>query len=130
MLKPPFLLKQELDNSKDVICHSIIDYYIEHPTSLKHICLAEFVSKYNKNGTHISKRKKPNVIQFVKYNKHIDYENFCREKLLLYVPFEESEDTLKHNFATWQAAYTFYQSTIQTNEDNFTYNINPTWGDL
>jgi hypothetical protein len=49
---------------------------------------------------------------------------------LLYVPFEESEDTLKHNLPTWKVAYSFYESTIQTNEAKFTYNINPTWGDL
>jgi hypothetical protein len=130
MLKPPILLKQELDNSEDVICHSIIDYYLQCPSTIKHIYLAEFVSHYKKNGTQISKRKKPNVIRFVKYNKHIDYENFCREKLLLYVPFDHNEDTLKHNLPTWEAAYTLYESTIQANEARFTYNINPTWGDL
>jgi hypothetical protein len=57
MLKPPFLLKQELDNSEDVMCHSIIDYYIERPTSIKNIFLAKFISNYKKNGTDISKKK-------------------------------------------------------------------------
>jgi hypothetical protein len=89
MLKPPFLLKQEPDTYEDVMCQSIIDYYIERPHNIYNICLAEFVSKYPKNGTHISKRKKPNVIWFIKYNKQIDNENSCREKLLLYVPFEK-----------------------------------------
>lgn len=28
MLKPPILLKQEPDDSEDVMCHSIVDYYI------------------------------------------------------------------------------------------------------
>jgi hypothetical protein len=93
VLKPPSLLKQEPDNSEDVICHSIIDYYLLCPPPIKHIFLAKFVSHYKKNGTQISKRKKPNVICFVKYNKHIDYENFCREKLLLCVPFDQNENT-------------------------------------
>jgi hypothetical protein len=83
-----------------------------------------------KNGTPISKIKKPNVIHFVKYNKHIDYENHCREKLSLYVLFDQNENTLKHNFPTWEAAYISYETTIQTNESRFTYNVNPTWGDL
>jgi hypothetical protein len=108
------------------MCHSIIDYYINCPSSLKHIFLAKLVSNYKKNGEHISKRKKTNIIGFFKYNKHIDFENFCHEKLFLYVPFEQREDTLKHNFSTWQDAYAFYQSTIQNNEANFTYNINTT----
>jgi exonuclease III len=130
MLKPPFLLQQEPDTSADVMCQSIIDYYIERPHTIYNICLAEFVSKYKKNGTHISKRKKPNVIRFIKYNKHIDTENSCREKLLLYVPFEKHEHTLKHGLPTWQAACSFHAKTIQINEAKFTYNINPTWGDL
>jgi exonuclease III len=130
MLKPPFLLKQEPDTSEDVMCQSIIDYYIQRPHTISNICLAEFVSKYKKNGTYISKRKKPNVIRFIKYNKHIDNENYCREKLLLYVPFEENEHTLKHDLPTWKAAYSFHANTIQINEAKFTYNINPTWGDL
>ena len=78
MLKPPIILKQEPDDSEDVMCHSIIDYYIGRPSSISKICLAEFVSNYRKDGTPISKRKKPNVIRFVKYNKHNDIENFCR----------------------------------------------------
>jgi hypothetical protein len=96
----------------------------------RHICLAYFVSNYMKNGEHVSKRKKMNLIQFVKYNKHTDYEKFCCENLLLYVPFEESEDTLKHGFATWEVAYAIYQNIIQTGEAKFTYNINPAWGNL
>jgi hypothetical protein len=121
MFKLPFLLKQEPDNSEDVICCSIIDYYLQCPPPIKHIFLAKFISHYKKYGTPISKSKIPNVIRFVKYNKHIDYENCCREKLLLHVPFDQSEDTLKHNLPTWQVAiYTFYESTIQTNEGKFT----------
>jgi hypothetical protein len=130
MLKPPFLLQQEPDTSADVMCQSIIDYYIDRPHTIYNICLAEFVSKYKKNGAPISKRKKPNVIRFIKYNKHIDIENSCREKLLLYVPFEKHEHTLKHGLPTWQAACSFHAKTIQINEAKFTYNINPTWGDL
>jgi len=108
LLKPPFLLKQEPDNSKDVMCHSIIDYFIECPSRLRHIFLVDFVSNYMKNGQHISEMKKSNITRFVKYNKHIDYENIFHENIFLYVPFEEREDTLKHGFATWEVAYVFY----------------------
>jgi hypothetical protein len=80
--------------------------------------------------TDIKKKKKTNVIRFVKYKKHIDYENFCREKLLLYVPFDQNENTLKHNFPAWEVAYIAYETIVQTNEARFTYNVNPTWGDL
>jgi hypothetical protein len=130
VLKPPSLLEQEPDNSEDVLCRSIIDYYLQHPSPIKHICLAKFVSHYKKNGAPISKRKKRSVIRFVKYNKHTDYENYCREKLLLYVSFDQNENTLKHNFPTWEVVYIAYETTVQTNESRFTYNVNPTWDDL
>jgi hypothetical protein len=97
VVKPSFLLKQKLDDLEDVMCHSSIDYYIEQPHAIKNIFLAEFVSKYKKDETHISKRKKPNVIRFIKYSKYIHYEFFGREKLLLYVLFKKSEYALKHN---------------------------------
>jgi hypothetical protein len=80
VLKPPSLLEQEPGNSKDILCRSIIDYYLQLPCPIKHILLAYFVSHYKKNVAPISKRKKPSVIRFVKYNKHTDYENYCREK--------------------------------------------------
>lgn len=71
------------------MCNSIVDYYIARPDAIKHACGAKFVSMCNKKGTPITKRKKPKVIQFIKYKKHADYENYCREKILLYAPFEK-----------------------------------------
>ena len=62
VLKPPVFLQQEPDNSEDVLCRSIVDYYLQHPSPIRHIYLAKFVSHYKKNGAPISKRKKPSVI--------------------------------------------------------------------
>ena len=70
------------------------------------------------------------MIWFVKYNKHTDYENYGREKLLLYFSFNEIKNTLKHNFFTWEAMYVSSETILHINEDKFTYNVNPTWGDL
>jgi hypothetical protein len=113
-----------------VLCLSNIDYYLLGPSPISHIFLAEFVSHYKKYGAPISKRKKSFVIRFFKYNKHSDYENYCKEKLLLYVSFEENEETLKHNFSTWEATYFSSETIVKLNEARFTYNVNPTWGDL
>jgi hypothetical protein len=49
---------------------------------------------------------------------------------MLYVSFEKSESTLKHNWPTWEVAYCFHKTRIQANEAKFTYNVNPTWGDM
>ena len=76
------------------------------------------------------KEKKEKVIRFIKYKKHIDYENYYREKLLLYVLFENNEDVLKQDFLTWKSAYMLHNNTIKNNETKFTYNMNKKWGDL
>lgn len=70
ILKPPVLSKQESDDYEDVMCHSIIDYDIQHPLVINHICLAKFVSGYMKNGTHLSKRKKTKVLCSIRYKKN------------------------------------------------------------
>jgi hypothetical protein len=40
VLKPPSLLEQDPDNSEDIPCRSIIDYYLQRPSPIKHIFLA------------------------------------------------------------------------------------------
>ena len=74
--------------------------------------------------------KNQKVICFVRYKKHIDYENYCGERLLLYVPFENNENTLKHNMPTWQDAYFFHENTIRKNKSKVAYNIDSIWGDF
>ena len=49
---------------------------------------------------------------------------------MLYVPFENNENVLKHNFPTWKDAYVLHEDTIRKNEAIVTYNINPMWGYL
>lgn len=94
------------------------------------ICLAEFVSRYNKNGTTIKPKAKPNVIRFINFNKHFDIENHCREQLVLYVPFTINESKLKQNFTSWEHAYMYHGKTIQMNNTKFTHNTNSAWGDI
>ena len=59
VIKPPSLLEQETDNSEDVICWSIIDYYLQCPYPIKHIYLAEFISHYKKMVCPYQKEKNP-----------------------------------------------------------------------
>ena len=48
----------------------------------------------------------------------------------MYVPFDENEETLIHNFSTWEVVYVASETIVHINEARFTYNVNPTWGDL
>ena len=76
------------------------------------------------------KGEKEKVIRFIKYKKHIDYENYYRGKLFLYVPFENNENALKQDSSTWNSAYMLHKNTIKNNETKFKYNMNKKWGDL
>ena len=58
-------------------------------------------------------RKKCKVIRFVNYKYKIDPENYCREKLLLYIPWKENELNLLQNFTNYIEAYNFHQQEIQ-----------------
>jgi hypothetical protein len=49
---------------------------------------------------------------------------------LLYVPFHENEQTLIHDFSTWEVVYVAFETIVHINEARFTYNVNPIWGDL
>ena len=76
MLKKQKELEREPDESKDIMCPSIIDYYVLCPKAIENICLAEFASSYTRKGRKRSNSKKPYIIRFVKYNKHKDRDNY------------------------------------------------------
>ena len=71
-------LQHEPDDSNDIMCASIIDYYLHRPEAIDHICLAEFASSYTKKGTKRRNNAKPYVIRYVKYNKHKDFDSYHR----------------------------------------------------
>ena len=55
ILKKPIDLQQQPDNSEDIICASIIDYYLQLIATIEHICLAEFASSYTKKLKEVKK---------------------------------------------------------------------------
>ena len=63
VLKKKKDLEREPDESEDILCPPIIEYYILHPTTIDTICLAEFGSSYTKKGTKRKKYDKPYVIR-------------------------------------------------------------------
>ena len=60
---------------------------------------------YLKGGRVLYNRKKNKVIQFVNYRKHLDPENFYREKLLLYTPWLYEEEDLYHGQKNYKEAH-------------------------
>ena len=105
VLKKPHILQQEPDDSEDIMCASIIDKYLACPLDLDQTCLAEYASSYSCSRSKIRKRKCPYVIRYILYNEHKDTKNHFREKLMLFVPYRETENSLKENYQTWYEAY-------------------------
>ena len=130
VLKKQKELEREPDESEDIMCPSIIDYYVLRPKAIENICLAEFASSYTRKGRKRANSKKPYIIRFVKYNKHKDRDNYYREKLMLYVPYRQDEQTFKEAYSTWEHAYNLLIRIIEYNEKKFVYETNATWGDF
>ena len=53
------------------------------------------------------------VICFVNYKYKIDPENYCHEKLLLYIPWQHDELTILKKHKTYIDAYNYYQKQIK-----------------
>ena len=64
-----------------------------------------------KNKT-IKLRKHRKVIRFVNYKYKVDPENYCREKLLLYIPWQQNELKILEKFKTYIDAYYHFQKQI------------------
>ncbi len=60
------------------------------------------------------KRKNPRVIRFVNYNRTHDPENYCREKLLLYMPWRK-EELLKGKHDSYAQAFESNEIVIKRN---------------
>ena len=57
-------------------------------------------------------RKQCKVICFVNYKYKIDPENYCREKLLLYIPWQHNEHNILQTHKTYIDAYNHFQKKI------------------
>jgi hypothetical protein len=106
-------MQLEPDNSEDIICASIIDYYLQRPANIEHICLAELASSYTKKGKKRRHGDMPYVIRYVRYSEHKGVENFYREHLMLYVPYRVNENIFQKQYSTWRNAYMSLKETIK-----------------
>ena len=65
-----------------------------------------------RNKRILKLRKHRKVIQFVNYKYKIDPENYCHEKLLLYIPWHNNELQILQNHKTYIDAYNNFQKQI------------------
>lgn len=130
ILKSPHLLAQELDDSKDIMCAFVVDKYLMRPTTFENISLAEYIAFYTFESKKIKRRKIPHVIRYVRYNQHIDPDNFYREKLMLFLPYRETEENCKHSKQTWYEAFLVHKLEIESIEKLLFARIEHRRGDI
>ena len=76
-----------------------------------------------KNGTKYKKRKVPRIIRYVKYNKKKDPENYFREQLMLFVPWQNEQKDLLGSFDTYEAHYNSVQTSLISKRNEYEHHI-------
>ena len=71
-----------------------------------------------RNNRILKLRKHRKVIRFVNYKYKIDPENYCREKLLLYIPWHNNELQILQNHKTYIDAYNHFQKANPSKNEN------------
>ncbi len=87
---------EELDgDSTDIWKEDCFDKYEKRPLHLKHITLAQFVSKYSKNNKgDFVLRAVPRIIRYRNYDMANDINDYKREMVTLHVPFINEEEEI------------------------------------
>lgn len=121
----------ELDpQSRDIFIANLLTHYANRPLIYDHLCLAEFAANYQftyKSGPSttpmrrgkgfLHKRTKPRVIRYRNFSFETDPDDYFREHLLLYKPWNsEKRDIMKHDFET---LFHENHSTITANKKAF-----------
>ena len=76
-----------------------------------------------KNGIKYKKRKVPRIIRYVKYNKKKDPENYFREQLMLFVPWQNEQKDLLGSFDTYEAHYNSVQTSLVPKRNEYEHHI-------
>lgn len=102
----------ELDEDcTDIWKEDWFDKYEKRPEDLENVTLAQFVSKYGKNNTGIYiERQEPRIIRYRNYDMAQDYNEYKREMVTLYIPFQNEETEILaemeiFNYIWWSWRY-------------------------
>ena len=82
--------------------------------SIENLTIADDIFPLTTKTATYKKRRNPRVIRFVNYNRAHDPENYCREKLLLYLPWRR-EELLKGEYETYAEAFEANETAIRNN---------------
>ncbi len=108
----------EKDNTGNVLDYDEYDEDIISSESYEESTLHEGIFPLKTKSATFKKRRHPRVIRFVNYNRTQDPENYCREKLLLYVPWRK-EELLKGAYDTYVEAFTANEEVVKNNMQRY-----------
>ena len=69
-----------------------------------------------KNGTKY-KKKVSKIIRYVRYSKKKDLDNYCREQLMLFIPWQQKD--LLASFDTFEAHYNSLKTSIESKSNEY-----------
>nr|XP_039256248.1 uncharacterized protein LOC120332966 [Styela clava] len=103
------------DSVKDLLHddHGNKDLHYDLP---QHIVLRRGLGK-------MSKRRRECIIRFRKHNKETDFNNFCRAKLMLYLPWRSEERDLLADHPTYSSYYLEIQDKLSAVESRYCNNV-------
>ena len=77
------------------------------------------VELHLRGGYKLVKRSVPKIIRSVRYNRNKDPENYCREQLMLYMPWRNEEEDLIYGCKTFEEKYEQLEDVIVKNRHNY-----------
>jgi hypothetical protein len=80
--------------------------------------------KLRNSSEYMHKRRKQAVIRFRKFNPEKELQNYCRAKLMLFLPWRDEERDLLKDYPDYHSHYIAVLQDISEQESNFTVNLN------
>ena len=103
------------------------------------LCMADYFAKFEwkrlktAEGTvsYFSKpRKRPKVLRFIGIRRSTDLEGYCREKIMLFLPWKGDFDDLFPEQESWLEVYNANIEDIQTNEKKYCQVSESEWQEI
>ena len=94
LVKPLEKLNQLPEYSTDVTLGNFLEKYAERDMQLETWCLADFAAYINITKNGFTVRDKPRIIRYRRYTKSQDFYNYCREQVMLFIPWRDEQAEL------------------------------------
>ena len=119
---------KELDpDDTDCFKKNLQDKYGNRRDDFLDMCLADYaatlqwVEEVDEDGRkewHAEERARPKVLRWVAYNKDKDFDNYCREQVMLFLPWSGTFEDLEEE-GSWPELFLLHEKTIGPNREKY-----------